>query len=153
MKILDDGYEWLFICRDGARHVVTAHCDERGRPVHWYIDVVERWAVGAEGFPVYEDLFLDVVATPSGGAELRDVDELEEALIRGGVTPEQYAAAHGEAVRVLAAVQSERYVRVGIADGGVPDAGETRRPAERVTRELPPMRRPEAPRVHTEFLG
>lgn len=101
VRILDDGYAWLFICRAGARHVVTAHCDERGRPVHWYIDVVERWMLGAEGYPTYDDLFLDVVATPGGAVEVRDADEFEAARGEGVVTQAQYDLAWSEAERVV----------------------------------------------------
>lgn len=106
VKILDDGYAWLFICPEGARHVVTAHFDERGQPVHWYIDVVERWTLGDDGFPVYDDLFLDVIALPSGRTEVLDGDELEAASAEGGVTAVQRVSAWEEAERIRAAIRS-----------------------------------------------
>lgn len=94
IRILDDGYEWLFLLHHAARHVVTGHCDARGRPVHWYIDLVERWMPGPNGFPVYDDLFLDVTATPSGRVEILDSDELNEALETGVITRDQYDKHH-----------------------------------------------------------
>lgn len=105
VKILDDGYAWLFICRDGARHVVTAHCDPSGCPVHWYVDVVDAWSLDAEGFPVYDDLFLHVVAIPGGAVELRDADELETAFHEGKVTREQHETASAEAARIVREMQ------------------------------------------------
>lgn len=100
VKILDDGYSWLFILRDAVRHVVTAHCDATGAPVHWYIDVVDDWAIDAIGFPVYFDLFLDVVSTPGGKVELLDAAELQAAFTRGVVTREQRDRAWSEADRI-----------------------------------------------------
>jgi predicted RNA-binding protein associated with RNAse of E/G family len=105
VRILADGYEWLFLLPHAARHVVTAHCDAQGRPVHWYIDVVERWTLGSDGFPVYDDLFLDVTATPSGRVEILDHDELEEALKTGVITRAQYDTAWKEARRIKAAIR------------------------------------------------
>lgn len=105
VKILDDGFSWLFVLRDGARHVVTAHCDAAGEPVHWYVDVVEGWWMGDDGFPVYADLFLDVVVTPGGSVELLDAAELEAALAADVVTSAQYELALSEADRIVRALQ------------------------------------------------
>ncbi len=109
VKILDDGYAWLFVLKEGARHVVTAHCDASGTPVHWYVDVVEEWRVGADGFPEYTDLFLDVIGTPST-AEVLDAEELKAALLAGVVTPDQYANAWREAEHVLHAFQARSFL-------------------------------------------
>lgn len=109
VKILDDGFAWLFVLREGARHVVTAHCDAAGEPVHWYVDVVEGWWMGDDGFPVYADLFLDVVATPGGSVELLDVVELEAALAADGVTSAQYELARSEADRLVRALRAGEF--------------------------------------------
>lgn len=100
VKILDDGFAWLFYLREGARHVVTAHCDASGEPVHWYVDVVDGWWMGADGYPVYTDLFLDVVATPGGAVEMLDTEELDFAFAAGEVTSVQYDLARSEAERI-----------------------------------------------------
>ena len=109
VKILDDGFAWLFVLHEGARHVVTAHCDAAGAPVHWYVDVVEDWWMGDDGFPVYADLFLDVVATPGGSVELLDAAELEAALAADVVTSAQYELALSEADRIVRALQGGRF--------------------------------------------
>jgi len=106
VKILDDGFAWLFVLREGAHHVVTAHCDAAGGPVHWYVDVVEAWWMGDDGYPVYSDLFLDVVATPGGSMELLDMAELEAALAAGVVTSAQYGLALSEADRFMRALRA-----------------------------------------------
>ena len=109
VKILDDGFAWLFVLGEGARHVVTAHCDAAGTPVHWYVDVVEDWWLDDDGFPVYADLFLDVVATPGGAVELLDAAELEAALSAGEVTSAQYDLARSEADRTVHALRDGRF--------------------------------------------
>jgi predicted RNA-binding protein associated with RNAse of E/G family len=126
VRILDDGYEWLFILPNAARHVVTAHCNAQGRPVHWYIDVVERWTPVPDGFPVYDDLFLDVTATPSGRVEILDQDELAAALATRVITRDQYDAAWQEAHRIEAAIRNGSFAPVaqteaclGLARNGV----------------------------------
>lgn len=109
VKILDDGFAWLFVLREGARHVVTAHCDAAGAPVHWYVDVVDSWWAGDDGYPVYADLFLDVIATPGGSVQLLDVAELEAALAAGVVTRAQYDLARSEADRIVRALRDCRF--------------------------------------------
>lgn len=75
--------------------------DSAGKLVQVYFDVVWDHGLDERGVPWYDDLYLDVVALPSGEVELLDQDELEEALGAGAVTEEQYRIAVDEARAVL----------------------------------------------------
>lgn len=105
VKIMDVGYQWLTICEVGARHIVTAHCNAEGEPVHLYIDVIASWHVGEDGFPCFDDLYLDVITLPDGRFEVIDGDELEAALKARVISRAQYEGAWREAERVAATLE------------------------------------------------
>ncbi len=109
VKIMDAGYQWLFICQMDARHIATAHCTAEGEPVHWYIDVTASWGIDSSGFPYFDDLYLDVIALPNGQAEVIDQDELEAALAFGVINRAQYSFAWREAKAVAAAIRSQTF--------------------------------------------
>jgi len=102
---MDVGYQWLSICTKGAQHIVTAHCDAEGEPVHLYIDVVVSWGFDANGFPYFDDLYLDVIALPGGWFEVIDGDELEAALKARVISRAQYEGAWREAESVSTALE------------------------------------------------
>lgn len=106
---MDVGYQWLFICEEGAHHIAVAHCNTEGEPVHWYIDVIEAWHVDENGFPYFDDLFLDVVALPNGQVEIIDRDELEAALEARAISRAQYELAWREPEAVTAAIKNQSF--------------------------------------------
>lgn len=109
VKIMDAGYKWLSVCEKGTRYIITAHCDAEGEPVHWYIDIVESWGVDPNGFPYFDDLYLDVIALPNGQVEIIDADELEAALAFGVISQAQHDLAWAEAKAVAAAIRSQTF--------------------------------------------
>lgn len=106
LTIMDVGYRWLTLLEAGAQHVTTLHCDAAGRLVQVYVDIVEGWTFGTEGFPGYNDMYLDVIALPNGCSEIIDGEELEEALRKGRVTQAQYERAWVEAREVHQAIRA-----------------------------------------------
>lgn len=76
-------------------------------PVFAYADVCAATGLGEDGMPWLDDLYLDVRAllnadwTP-GMPEIIDVDELDDALHGGEITPEQHALAWVTAREVAA---------------------------------------------------
>jgi predicted RNA-binding protein associated with RNAse of E/G family len=98
--LADAGYALLQHYPDGARHVLLTVFDATGQPVLWYFDVVAGHGLDERGVPWFDDLYLDLTLLPSGRIDLLDADELDRALARGLVTPEQHAEAHAEAARL-----------------------------------------------------
>jgi predicted RNA-binding protein associated with RNAse of E/G family len=112
LTIMDVGYRWLTLCEPGARHVTTVHCDAAGDPVQIYVDIITFWEFGADGFPCYRDMYLDVIALLDGRAEIIDGEELEEAFAGGVVSREQYDVAWMEARAVHDAIRSGTFAPV-----------------------------------------
>lgn len=109
VKIMDAGYQWLAICEEHAHHVTTAHCNADGEPVHWYIDIIESWQVDKNGFPYFDDLYLDVITLPNGQVEIIDRDELEAALEARVISRAQYDLAWRVAETVVASIQRQTF--------------------------------------------
>ncbi len=102
IRIIDNGYYWLQIAPKNENWWITAAFDENKKPVQYYIDVTLKNVIdGAESY--FFDLFLDVVFAPDGIPHLFDADELDEALARGIITPEQHKFSHSVADRLMSA--------------------------------------------------
>lgn len=119
LTVMDTGYRWLTLLEPGARHITTVHCDAAGKPVQYYVDIIESWHMGTDGFPLYGDLYLDVIALPDGRAEMIDGEELEEALANGAVSQAQYDLAWAEARAVLGAIRAGAFVPIELAVRGL----------------------------------
>lgn len=107
--IIDRGYDWVQHFPDGANYALLAAFDERGELVQWYIDVVWRLGVDESGVPWYEDLYLDIVVSPTGETLLLDAAELDEALRQGEVTDIQYNFAWHQASTLLDALEADLF--------------------------------------------
>jgi uncharacterized protein len=99
--VADAGFVWLHYLRDKANHVITAMYDSRGAIVQWYIDIVLEHGLSELGVPYFDDLYLDVVVSLDGRFEIKDADELEEALKVGTVSQAQFDLAWLEANRLV----------------------------------------------------
>ena len=99
IRIADDGYVWVQQFPNDAHHAVTSMFDASGRLVQTYVDICLR--TGVENGRVYwDDLFLDLIALPSGKIVLVDADELEAAREQGDISQADYALAWAEAKRL-----------------------------------------------------
>lgn len=56
----------------------------------WYIDMIASQGVDEDEIPYFDDLYLDLVVYPDGTVIEDDMDELEDALLDGDITSEQY---------------------------------------------------------------
>lgn len=79
---------------------LTAIYDENSQIVEWYFDIARK--IGKENDVPYEDdLYLDVVVTPTGEIILLDEDELQGAYNRLEVNKEEYDMAYNEANQLM----------------------------------------------------
>lgn len=95
-----DDFAWLQFYPSSSASVeaavgycATAMIAPDGAIAQWYIDIIAQSGLTPEGVAWHDDLYLDLVTTGQGDAELLDADELEEAFRSGWVTPTQYQAA------------------------------------------------------------
>lgn len=121
--ILQDGFCWVQYQEDGNHNALTVHLDSAGVPQQLYVDIGQTTGLDADGIAYIDDLYLDVTVVcevqPDGEwhvtkVEIIDIDELEEALSAGKVTPEQYELAWAEARAVEAALLEQRFEPVNV---------------------------------------
>ena len=91
--IIDNNYKWLEFYDYSSRIKLTAIYDENNEIIEWYFDIARE--IGKDnGIPYEDDMYLDVVVTPSGDVILLDEDELKEALERKEMTKDEYDEAY-----------------------------------------------------------
>ncbi|MGN1019239.1 MAG: DUF402 domain-containing protein [Aristaeellaceae bacterium] len=93
LVVADAGMAWLSLLPEEGRCCIGAMLDRRGKPVLWYIDMIDGQGVDEDGVPWFDDLYLDLVVKPDGFIHEDDRDELDEALRTGDITPAQHRMA------------------------------------------------------------
>ena len=98
--IIDTGYKWLEFYDYNAKVRLSAVYNEKNEIVEWYFDIAKE--IGKENNVPYEDdMYLDVVLTPSGEIILLDEDELQQALEQNEITMQEYDDAHKVAKELI----------------------------------------------------
>ncbi|MBR0491828.1 MAG: GNAT family N-acetyltransferase [Clostridia bacterium] len=98
--IMDNNYKWLEFYDYSSKVKLTAIYDENSDIIEWYFDIARE--IGKDnGIPYEDDLYLDVVVTPSGDVILLDEDELKQAYDRKELTKEEYENAYKEAEQLI----------------------------------------------------
>ena len=98
--IMDNNYKWLEFYDYSSKVKLTAIYDENSEIIEWYFDIARE--IGKDnGIPYEDDLYLDIVVTPSGEIILLDEDELKEAFNKREMTKEEYENAYEEAKQLM----------------------------------------------------
>ena len=98
--IQDDNYKWLEFYDYDSKIRLSAVYNEKNKIVEWYFDIARE--IGKEeGIPYEDDLYLDVVLTPTGKIILLDEDELKEAFNKEEITEEEYKEAYKNANHLI----------------------------------------------------
>ena len=91
--ILDNNYKWLEFYNYSSRIKLTAIYDENNKIIEWYFDIARK--IGKDnGIPYEDDMYLDVVVTPSGDIILLDEDEFKDAYDRKEMTKAEFDEAY-----------------------------------------------------------
>jgi hypothetical protein len=91
--IRDNNYEWIEVYPIEGKYAITIMYDDNGNLIEWYFDISKK--VGIEnGIPYEDDLFLDMIITPTGEKIIIDEDELLEARDNGFITQEDVDSAY-----------------------------------------------------------
>jgi hypothetical protein len=115
-RVADSGFAWLQHFPAGAKHTVTTMFDRDGRIVQWYIDICAAHGIDERGIPWFDDLYLDIVVSPSGAHWLLDADELDTALQTGLISPADHDLAHAEAQRLLEAITLRKWPLLALSE-------------------------------------
>lgn len=96
----NNNYKWLEFYDYSKKHRLTAMYNENNEIIEWYFDIARK--IGKDnGMPYEDDLYLDVVVTPTGDIILLDEDELEKAFDRFEVNKSDYDMAYNEAKKLI----------------------------------------------------
>ncbi len=107
--IADRDLSWLQHFPEGAHYTLTTMFNADGEVIQWYIDICWQLGVDEDGVPWYDDLYLDIVVTPDGEIILLDVEELDEALREGKISPLAYDFAWQEADALMLAIEEDMF--------------------------------------------
>lgn len=103
----NDNYKWLEFYDYNKKYRLTAMYNEKNEIVEWYFDIARK--IGKENGMLYEDdLYLDVVVTPTGNIILLDEDELKEAFNRLEVNKSDYDMAYNEANKLIESLKKHK---------------------------------------------
>jgi predicted RNA-binding protein associated with RNAse of E/G family len=106
--VIDEGYMVLQHFPLNENHSVTTMFNSKGEIVQWYIDIILENGLEND-IPWMDDLYLDIVALPSGEVIRLDADELEEALRSGKITKQQFDLAWNEADKVYDSITKDNF--------------------------------------------
>lgn len=105
--ILDNGYKWLEFYDYNSKIKLTAIYDNNNEIIEWYFDVARK--IGKENeIPFEDDLYLDVVITPTGEIFLLDEDELIDRYNRLEVNKKDYDMAYDEANNLIKKLKNNK---------------------------------------------
>ena len=96
----DDNYRWLEFYDYSKKYKLTAMYNDKNEIIEWYFDIARKLGKENEN-PYHDDLYLDIVETPTGKIMLLDEDELTEALNKYEVTKTDYEMAYIEAKKLI----------------------------------------------------
>ena len=115
--IADAGYSWLKQFPAEEQHfTVTTHFDASGQVVLWYIDICLRIGVGDNQIPWLDDLYLDLIVSPTMEIEVKDADELLSALENGIISTAEYDLAWHAANRLIEQFSKNQLGCLGLSD-------------------------------------
>lgn len=109
VTIVERGYRWVQIAREGAFVWLTAMFDERGELLQMYFDVTAGNRFDTPDDPCFRDMYLDVVVTAAGELTVLDQDDLDDALAQGEITPEEHDRAERVCRGLCAWLEEHKY--------------------------------------------
>lgn len=113
--IADAGYSWLQYFPSCENHAVTTMFDAHGQVIQWYIDIVKRHGLDAQGIPWWDDLYLDIIVTPDRKTAIIDQEELDEALQVGAITAAEHTLAWDVATGLRSSIEQGQFVLLDLA--------------------------------------
>ena len=103
----DRDYAWYHFAPRGQNFWLSAAFTPELKLLELYFDITAGSDFSNPENPCFRDLYLDVVLTPEGETRVLDRDELEEALLTGEISTEEYRLALEELKKLLVMIEKE----------------------------------------------
>lgn len=88
--VMDDGYYVLELVPKGENYAMRLFFDNNRKPLEYYFDICKNNGLDVKTLvPFYDDLYLDITVLDDK-VNILDKDELDQALIEGDITEEDY---------------------------------------------------------------
>jgi uncharacterized protein len=115
--IFDAGYSMLLQFPAEEQHfTVTTNFDASGEILLWYIDICLRTGVGQNNIPWLDDLYLDLVISPTMEIAVKDADELIVARESGDISTDEFDLAWREANRLIEQISKNQFGLLALSD-------------------------------------
>jgi uncharacterized protein len=115
-RIFDAGYSLLMQFPAAEQHFsVTTNFDASGQVLQWYIDICSQTGMDQEAIPWLDDLYLDLVVSPTMEIEVKDADELLEARERGEISIAEYDLAWRVANQLIGKISKNQFGLLGLS--------------------------------------
>jgi predicted RNA-binding protein associated with RNAse of E/G family len=90
LKVIDNGYYILELLPKNEKYSMRVFLNEKKEVLEYYFDISLGNGIDEETrIPYYDDAFIDITIT-NDQIEIIDEDELEDALVNGIITKEDY---------------------------------------------------------------
>ncbi len=108
--IFDAGYSMLLqFPADEPHFTVTTNFDASGQILQWYIDICLRTGIAQNNVPWLDDLYLDLIVSPTMEIEVKDADELLTARESGNISTAEFDLAWCEANRLIEQISKNQF--------------------------------------------
>ena len=104
--IVDDGYYWMQHFPSQSHYCVTTMFNDKKEIIQWYFDISKQNGISDQGIPFWDDLYLDVMVLPNGKFQMKDEDELEDALNRNAIELDDYYLAKNTMKDLIKSIKS-----------------------------------------------
>lgn len=114
-KLIDDGYYIVEFTPLDCFYNVRVFLNKNADVIGYYFDISRGNGV-EDNIPYYDDLYLDVICSPSGvdSIKVEDEEELVDALNNGTITSEEYYLAHKTCMDLIKEIQNGQNVFINI---------------------------------------
>lgn len=109
LVIIDDGFKWLEIYPENNKNIAISVCiNNKNEILEWYVDIAKNSGLTNQGVPYIDDLYLDVILTPTGEIKIIDQEELQEALNKKIITQNDFDLAYKVANNLINQIQGKQ---------------------------------------------
>lgn len=93
--LIDDGFKWLEIYPENNKNIaVSVSINNKDEILKWYFDIAKDSGLTEQGIPYIDDLYLDIILTPTEEIRIIDKEELQEALDKNIITQSDFDLAY-----------------------------------------------------------